>query len=235
MNQFVVDIYADDFERHLQCACIYCGNTTSMTRDHVVAVSWTGFKRSYSKGDTVPACKECNNLLSDKPLFSISSRANFIAQRLQSKYRKILNSPFWDDEELKLMSYEFRVTLKGIRNIKNFIQARIHHAILMSLEEGVLTSIKQRTHDDNQTYRILDYLYHGNSYASAECEFGIEISDIKKLINSKQSSSIINYFKWDNKIPFDESILKAIQARQRTFQKKMNSDGGATQHSVETF
>lgn len=214
MNQFVIDINADDFDRSRNSACIYCGDTTSLTRDHVVAVSWSGYKRSYRKGDTVPSCKECNQILSNKPLFSISSRANYLANKLTRKYQSILNHPHWDDEELKEMSCEFQKTLKNRGNAKSFISARIRHASLTALDENTLKSIKQNTHDDNTKYRILDFLYSGNNYQDASMKFQLSIEELKSMFRKKSNFQILTYFKWDNKIPFEKPIYKAIRERQ---------------------
>ena len=67
LQGLVIGIDVDDFTRSRMFACVYCGDTTQRTRDHVVSVSWSGFKRSYSKGDTVPCCRECNSILLDIP------------------------------------------------------------------------------------------------------------------------------------------------------------------------
>ena len=214
MNKFVIDILADDFERNRKSACTYCGDTTSLTRDHVIAVSWTGFKRSYEKGSTVPACRECNSILGANPFFSICSRANFISNQLTRKYRKILNHPHWSDSELEQMSREFQSSLKSRGNAKSFIEARIRHAALMSLDENDLIRVKQATNDNNVLYTILGELYRGKSYEKVSKKFGIEIAMLKRIFLLKKNFKILNLFMWEHQIEFDAKIYKLIKIKQ---------------------
>ena len=84
--------------------CTYCGQQGGCL-DHVIPMSNTqsGKRRNvnYNKQKTVPACAECNSLLSNLDLNTISDRARFLAERLAIRYRKELDSPNWSEEELE--------------------------------------------------------------------------------------------------------------------------------------
>lgn len=134
---FVVSIYCDDFERRIMFACIYCGSTISKTRDHVISVSWRGYGRFYDKGTTVPCCRECNGLLSDKPLFSISSRAEYLITALKRKYKKILRVPSWTKTELKEMQYGLKRNITAYKSLKEFTELRIFHCWLVANSDEI--------------------------------------------------------------------------------------------------
>lgn len=75
--------------------CTYCGDRAS-SRDHVLARSWDSEKNSDA---WVPACRPCNSKLGRKPLFSIGSRAGYIAMRLEDK--QITYREPWSSDDLK--------------------------------------------------------------------------------------------------------------------------------------
>ena len=106
-------------------ACTYCGSISSIHRDHVVPVSSTGLPRNYSLGEIVPACAECNALLGDKMFTSVRSRAEYLLGVYPKRYRKILNTPDWTEEELEDLSYALRHTVEqGIQD-REYINQRI--------------------------------------------------------------------------------------------------------------
>mgnify|MGYP001613672329 CR=1 FL=1 len=212
-SNFVIDVDATDLQRNRMSACIYCGNTTSLTRDHVIPCSWSGFKRSYQAGDTVKCCRECNTLLHAKPFFSISKRANYLANRYTTKYRKIINHPIWRDSEIKEMSLEFQSTLRARKLFKTFALARIAHCTFVSLEDSDLQNVKQQTNDDVRDYKILECLFSGLDYEFVANKFDLSVIFIKNMFLSKnlKRQNLINAFKWENKIPFDISVYKAFE------------------------
>ena len=209
---FVVDVTADDLIRNKMSACIYCGNTTGITRDHVIAVSWTGFKRSYSKGDTVKCCRECNISLSDKPFFCISKRANYLANHYSKKYRRVLNHPEWTDEQIKEKSGEFRTTLKARNNLKFFCIARIAHCTLVAFEDSLLNPVKQNTEDDAFYYRILSDLYHGYSLEETSKTHHIDFKVLSRIFKFQKMNKIVNAFKYERGISFDYHIYSVFKA-----------------------
>lgn len=212
---FVAGIEDDDFKRSRVYACIYCGDTTSLTRDHVVSVSWTGHKRSYKKGDIVPACKECNAILGNKPLHCISKRAAYMAVALEKKYRRLINHPTWSEDELKEMSSRFRFTIKSWNHLSHYLKSRISHCILASLGDDERSDAKQHTIKDAHFYKILRDCYVGKTFKIIEEQNGLKYNAINKMLSQKQYASLINAFKYENNIPFDISISKFFRMRRK--------------------
>ncbi len=208
----VIDIYTDDFQRSRWSACIYCGNTTCITRDHVISVSWTGYKRSYTKGNVVPACMECNGLLGNRILHCISLRASYLVQALSFKYKKALNHPDWDDEEIKTMSKEFQKTIIARNNLKDFIVKRINHCILTSLEAAPSMKVKEQTQDDAWFYRILMNLYFGYQIQEIAKLNNLSEKELKALIKGKKYHNIKSIFLFENRLPFTTPLVKYFAA-----------------------
>lgn len=219
-SRLIIDIEADDFARSRMMACIYCGNTTEMTRDHVIPVSWSGFKRSYAAGDVVKCCRECNVALSNKPFFCISKRANYLAHHYTRKYRKILNHPVWTDEELEEMSRDFQSTLVCRNNLKSYCMARIAHCTLVSFENSLLVDVKQQTEGDVYHYRILSDLYYGYELEDIAQTHKIELKLLKSIYRSKKLSAIVNAFKYERGISFDAAIYRVFRAHRERLRKK---------------
>ena len=205
-HKWVVDINSSDFERYKFFACIYCGNTTSKTRDHVISVSWSGHKRQYNPGETVKCCLECNVSLSNKPFFSISNRANYLSNYYTKKYSKLLTLPFWSDEELNSLSRELNIMVGSAVNLKNFILARIAHCTLTALDDLNL-NIKQIKNDDVLVYKILDECKKGAKYKDVEKKFNLT-KGVREILQQKKYTNLVITFKYQNNIPFDYDIFK---------------------------
>jgi hypothetical protein len=54
-----------------------------------------------------PACRECNSILGACPILSIPERRDIVRERLRKKYRKLLQVPRWDEEELSELDPHF--------------------------------------------------------------------------------------------------------------------------------
>lgn len=57
--------------------CTYCGSYAS-DRDHIIPKS---LRRGHKNPKTVPACQECNVLLSDNSIFEVRDRAYFLLNK----------------------------------------------------------------------------------------------------------------------------------------------------------
>ena len=88
-----------------ETTCTYCGQRAT-TLDHVVPVIYTQSaprkrkRPSYSREKVVPACAECNSLLSSIGYFSISERANYLIGRISRRHKKTLSMPSWTEDDL---------------------------------------------------------------------------------------------------------------------------------------
>lgn len=114
--------------------CIYCGMPASH-RDHVTPHSYDSINpkdRTWGEDEVVPACKECNCLLSNYFLTSIAERADYIARVLETRYRKILASPDWTPEEYKSLGRGLRSFVKKNQHKKKVVKVRIEYAVSRS-------------------------------------------------------------------------------------------------------
>ena len=103
--------------------CTYCGVLPGTDRDHVIPVSYSSVKRHYN-GHTVPACRECNNLLNDRFILDINARRAYILAKLEQRYKKLIKSPEWDDWELDELSPNMRKQVKAHQEHKHLIMDR---------------------------------------------------------------------------------------------------------------
>ena len=111
--------------------CTYCGMRATCL-DHVVPRSYnSATERDASdrtKRDCVPACTECNLLLSNFMYITVSDRALYLTGRLEDKHKKVLSSPNWTEEEYEDLSGSLLKHVKSLQTKKKLIRARIEYA-----------------------------------------------------------------------------------------------------------
>jgi hypothetical protein len=123
--------------------CTYCG-IMAKARDHIIPVSYSCVDRSlatWERDEIVPACQECNNLLSNRWIPSINGRASYIADKLTFRYEDVLKTPSWDDYELENVSYSLQKMIKARLSVQKDIQARIAFARMVALTQTVPTDV----------------------------------------------------------------------------------------------
>ncbi len=121
------------------CECTYCGIGANAV-DHVVPVSYNKNKRkknkkALDKSKTVPCCHQCNSILSNVACHTIHERAEHVAIRLSQKYEKLLNSPYWSDEEIEELDNYIQSKVIGEQARKQIILNRIRWARAVSAME----------------------------------------------------------------------------------------------------
>src|SRR3990167_6379354 len=88
--------------------CTYCG-CPATDREHVTPLSWIkkyqelkdmGIDIDVPKEVIVPSCQECNKLAYDRLFENVRTKKHYINAKIADKYRKLLDSPDWEDEEL---------------------------------------------------------------------------------------------------------------------------------------
>lgn len=96
-----------------QFHCIYCGDRKNIQRDHVVPKSWSQNYSFFntSRNPLVPACKECNVALSNVPRHTPESRADYLIEKYEKKWNKILTMPEWTKEEINELGPRLRSQL----------------------------------------------------------------------------------------------------------------------------
>lgn len=119
-------------DRHEQF-CTYCGDFFQC-RDHVIPVAYSDIKRSKSDTkNTVDCCHECNQIAYDYLAFSVREKATFLLTCYQSKYRDLLTTPYWDDEELEELSWSLQQHIKANENLRRLVEAKLDNLKLTSL------------------------------------------------------------------------------------------------------
>jgi len=106
--------------------CIYCGRG-GFTRDHLMPVRVTG-DAARKHVLTVPACGECNSIISDKPVSSITGRRAIAKAGLRKKYKRILRAHEYSDEEIEEFGPGLRPTILRARAEKADVQERLDFA-----------------------------------------------------------------------------------------------------------
>jgi len=98
--------------------CAYCGEYASDI-EHVVP------RRTHLKTFTVPACHECNLIAGGTLFEDFEDKRNFIQKKLRIKYKKVLNMPEWDEEELRFMGKRMKDMIRGWQAARKIIIHRV--------------------------------------------------------------------------------------------------------------
>ena len=118
--------------------CYYCGEFGADTLDHTIpysyysptSVSGAKHKPKARKADLVPmvdCCRECNRTLSNKLIIDVRGRANYLKEKYEKKYKRILRLPDWEEKEIKKLGKSLRSTvIKGLIE-KESIQERLDY------------------------------------------------------------------------------------------------------------
>lgn len=118
--------------------CYYCGEHGADTLDHTIpysyysstSVSGAKHKPKARKADLVPmvdCCRECNRTLSNKLIIDVRGRANYLKEKYEKKYKRILRLPDWGEKEIKKLGKSLRATIKKGLIEKEFIQERLNY------------------------------------------------------------------------------------------------------------
>jgi hypothetical protein len=113
--------------------CVYCGMPCD-TRDHVSPVSrdYTSRKNvPTNQKNTVPSCRECNNLLGARLFLTIGDRASYLFSVYRTRLDKILGMPSWSKEELKSIKGRMRQYVKNSLKKKESAKSKMKHIELV--------------------------------------------------------------------------------------------------------
>lgn len=97
--------------------CIYCG-APGDTLDHSPPLSWLepfgieALRRAKIPLTTVPCCSECNGLLGDRKLLTVTDRLEYLEKKYHSLFEKLVR---WSDEELEEMGESFQRSIRAQR------------------------------------------------------------------------------------------------------------------------
>jgi hypothetical protein len=123
--------------------CSYCAEISD-TFDHVPPVSFAGWDKAnapMNKKVGVPACKECNTLLSNRLLMTVGERASYLARKYGKRYKKVLAFEDWDQEELEELGYNLKQSILASLVIKHSVALRIINCERVAIESPTLKDI----------------------------------------------------------------------------------------------
>lgn len=109
--------------------CYYC-NEPSEAEDHVIPHSLfhhINERRTGRNKDTLPACQECNVLLSSNVFDSLEQRRAYISNAYRKRYAKELKTKPWTNEEFKSLSYNLRASAEYKNDLIRRACARIEY------------------------------------------------------------------------------------------------------------
>jgi len=132
-------------------SCYYCGDDAD-TLDHTIPVSFystrptrKGMKSRYT--DPVPVvdcCAECNRTLNSTLIIDVRGRASLLIERYKIKYKKILNLPRWDKEDLNELGKIFRSVILRDQILRESLKERLDYLeMITNLTEDPFLEEKQ--------------------------------------------------------------------------------------------
>lgn len=108
--------------------CTYCG-IVSDAYDHVPPLHYVSRLSSQEKHNIqlrkVPACHECNSALSGNIDQSLVVRRKFVRNYLRKKYKKFLNMPKWDEDDLSELADKLADHVRGASRHAEYIKSRL--------------------------------------------------------------------------------------------------------------
>jgi hypothetical protein len=116
--------------------CAYCGDDADSI-DHIVPVSfyYSGDRKNlhltseYGEENLVDCCRECNCLAGNKVFDDFYKKKEYIQDKLITRYKKVINMPFWSDEELKEIDYPLKTDIEIQTLARKWILNRINYPV----------------------------------------------------------------------------------------------------------
>jgi len=130
-REYLLKTYGKRYGRHWSSrpGCFYCGDKW-FELDHCPPLNWCEakeykwFKERKIGFYLVNSCSECNRTLSNRALFTLQERADYIRIRLEKKAEKIV---IWSNDEIKQMSERFQKTIKARQQMQNILLDRLRY------------------------------------------------------------------------------------------------------------
>lgn len=110
--------------------CIYC-NDVAQEWDHIPPkalrrqLTWEQWHEMGVKFRRVPACRDCNQIIGARPLFTVADRRARVREKLWRRHRKLILTPGWQAEELDQLEGRLKDYVKGMQKRKRHILQRV--------------------------------------------------------------------------------------------------------------
>ena len=206
---------SDSYGRNAKICCFYCGDHTSITRDHVIPVSSNSGPRTYNSKDTVPCCTECNSLLGARFITTVEERACYLAERIASRYRSCLASADFSETEILQFGPRLKSTVLANIHQKKFTAQRISHCheVAGSLYDPEKVSHLRgvTTYAKKLALNIITEYVYGDESADVfaqkwAAKLDVSKSEVSKILNEKLHVDVAIQFKFDQGLNLAASI-----------------------------
>lgn len=133
------------YHRLHRLTCWYCGELATSI-DHLFPQVIGG-----GKGDTVPACLECNKTVQHMHAGSVAARCKFLFYAYVKKFKLNKFIPEWDDDEIEELTGSLKKTVKHKIMQRQRAIERVEYirSRFMSLEETTLPYQSSPVTDDD--------------------------------------------------------------------------------------
>lgn len=199
----------------LDC-CFYCrDDNQEIIRDHVKPSSIESVSRYYDEGDIVDCCRECNNLLENCHIQTVEERADYLISKLTSRYRKVLTTPDWTEEEIAEEGRWIQSKIRANMVTKKWVVERLQN--LAEISVG-LYDIKETAHLRGLTTKSKVIVYHMISeFLNAEGSIpnykeywsnylDVPEKDIDMVLNEKYHYDVATTVKLERGLPLDLTL-----------------------------
>jgi len=111
--------------------CFYCGEPAP-TIDHTYPVSalqgllGSGLELPAERY-LVPACSDCNSVLSSKVFPSLVARRQFVKRRIRERFKHLLESEPWSDEDLEELGPGLALHIRAAESERRRVQHRLYY------------------------------------------------------------------------------------------------------------
>lgn len=107
--------------------CFYC-NDTATDLDHVPSLGYADaldvMRRQVKiRYVLLPACRQCNNRLNNRPIFTASERADMLERKLSDDYER--RFALWSEDEIQPMGRDFQRMIRARKASLTFMLDRI--------------------------------------------------------------------------------------------------------------
>lgn len=106
--------------------CIYCG-LDGFTKDHVPSVFISYAYHPDVPHIIVPCCRHCNSILGAADLNTLPERAAYLTERYEKKYKRLLDMPIWDEEDIKEMGPTMQDAIISMEKDRENIEYALEH------------------------------------------------------------------------------------------------------------
>jgi len=143
--------------------CAYCGEDAECL-DHVIPYSYTSAVSSKKRkggsdvGFKIPACSQCNSILSDKIFRNIVERKEYVHKRLRKILHRYNAVVQWDESEMAEMGWALRQAVEAQQARCVIARDRLRYASAPPDAKWIRMEIKWRESMNEEPSRCRDYL-----------------------------------------------------------------------------